>query len=83
MFVIVQPSQRRLYQETCGSSLDNTLIVLGEEDLPFIYRFECVGGDFSEKFPICILIFVGLFFSGVKSSEEWRVYVQFRVEFVE
>jgi len=47
MFVMVQPSQPMLYQGTCGSPLDNTLIVLGGE-FPFKYRFGCVGGVFSE-----------------------------------
>jgi len=43
MFVMVQPSQRRLDQVTCESPLDNTLIVLGGE-FAFIYLFECVEG---------------------------------------
>ena len=45
MFVMVQPSQRRLDQGTCESPLDNSLIVLGEGGtFPFIYLFGCVGG---------------------------------------
>ena len=46
MFVMIQPSQRRLDQRTCESPLDNMLNVFGGVggDFPFIYLFECVGG---------------------------------------